>query len=148
MRTIGRNFRTMAVVLGASVAVASFALYPSRSHADAPGAAAAKIETMKQDRVISLRDASDQVTKAFEQGTGTFDSVDRVNDLLLQAELDAATGPAGRLAVLQKAQTLASNQEAYVTAQAKKGLMPREASFEAQAHLLEVQIKLAEESSK
>jgi len=148
MLAIHRNLRAWALVLCGSITAAGVAIYPSRSHADAPGTAAANIDQLKQQRVAVLREASDQTSKLFLQGTARFDDVDRLNELLLGAELDAAATPEQRMAVLQKAETLATSQATDAAARADAGLVTQAVVLEAKAHLLEVQIKLAEESAK
>jgi outer membrane protein TolC len=84
----------------------------------------------------------------FEQGLTTTGEVFRVNRLLLDAQLEAATSAKDRTKLLQEALQVAKRQEELATTQLQAGAAGPLVPLEAKAERLRVEIQLSEITTK
>ena len=139
------------------IAVALCALMASRTSfvppaeaapadADAPAARPA-VAALRQERLATLRQARDVADKHFAGGMGTLEEVERVDHLLVDAELALAATPKERSEILNNSIKDARKQEALSQKRVQAGLATTLDSLEAKAYRLGLEIRLGEESA-
>ncbi len=140
-RTIYVASITIAIVVG-------FLLHPQRSHGDAvANAPADNAAKLKQERVETLRKASDLAHTLATQGAITWDESSRVDQRLLDAQLDAADSADARAKILQAALQVARDQEDLAARRQRSGYVSSLVPLEAKADRLRIEIELAKAGS-
>ncbi len=135
-------------VLGV-VAIVSVSVEPTRLRAQAPATAPSSERSgLRQQRIETLQQAADIARRMFEQGLTTTGEVLRVNRLLLDAQLEAATSVNDRTKLLQEALQVAKRQEELATTQLQAGAAGPLVLLEAKAERLRVEIQLSEMTTK
>ena len=150
MFTISRRTRTIAFGLLMTVAGVGMLHRPSSTRADAAASQAAPPELAKlqQEQIATLREACGIASKMFASGTGSVADADRLNHMLVEAELAAAASAQDRGRILQDALIAAKKQEDIASQQAKLGVATVLAPLEAKAYRLGIEMKLAEDGVK
>ena len=143
-----RDTRVVLCVLSVAVIV-SVSLKPTRLRAQAPATASSTQRSgLRQQRIETLQQAADISRRMFEQGLTTTGEVFRVNRLLLDAQLEAATSAKDRTKLLQEALQVAKRQEELATTQLQAGAAGPLVPLEAKAERLRVEIQLSEMTTK
>jgi len=143
-----RNACTTAILVG--MAVGGWFWVRGESPADSRTAAAAQtpgqadVRALQQERVATLHQARDLAERQLDSGAGTFDQVERLDQLSIEAELALATTPAQRTEALKKAVDAAKKLEAMSQKRLQAGLATTLETLEAKAHRLNLEIKLGE----
>lgn len=101
--------------------------------------------TLRQERIVALREARDIAERQFAGGTATFEQVERVNDQLIEAELASATTPQQRADILSNAVKEAQKQEVVTQKRVDAGSATTLDALEAKAQRLALEIKQSEE---
>ncbi|HEY2589538.1 MAG TPA: hypothetical protein VGI81_27575 [Tepidisphaeraceae bacterium] len=134
-----------ALALGRTSLVAPAAAAPAV--ADTPTAPPA-VAALRQERLATLREARDTADELFAGGTGTFEHVQQVHRLLLDAELAMAATPKARAEILDNAIKVARKQEALSQKRVAAGVATTLETLEAKAYRLGLEIRLAEEGAE
>jgi outer membrane protein TolC len=135
------------------IAVALWFLAIGRTPAGASKAAAAApdtrpdVATLRQERLATLREAGDIAERQYASGTGTYEQVERVDRMLIDAEVAAANTPKQAAEILNNAVKRARQQESIARKRLEAGAVTALDSLEAKAFRLslELQIRLREE---
>src|SRR6185437_12733855 len=121
-----RNSYTTAILVG--MAVGTWFWVRGESPADSRTAAAAQtpgradVRALQQERVATLRQARDLAERQLDSGAGSFDQVERLDQLSIEAELALATTPQQRTEALKKAVDAARKLEAMSRKRSDAGL--------------------------
>ena len=143
-----RHTMTVLGLLGVIVVDGLFAA-PSRSHAQAPSTApSTELAGLRQQRIETLRQASDVAHRMFAQGMSTAGEVFRIDRSLLDAQLESAASIDERVKLLQNALEIAKQQEDLALRQHKAGLTAPLAPLEARAERLRIAVRLIELTAK
>lgn len=143
-----RNSYTTAIL--AVMAVGTYFFVPGGSPADSRTAIAAEapghadVRKLQQERVATLHQARDLAERQLDSGAGTFEQVERLDQLSIEAELALATTPQQRTEALKKGVDAAKTLEAMSKKRADAGLATTLETLEAKAHRLDLEIKLGE----
>lgn len=143
-----RNTYTTAILVG--MAVGTWFWVRGESPADSRTAAAAQtpgqagVRALQQERVATLRQARDLAERQLDSGAGTFEQVERLDQLSIEAELALATTPQQRTEALKKGVDVARTLEAMTQKRLQAGLATTLETLEAKAHRLDLEIKLGE----
>lgn len=147
-----RNTFTTAILVG--MAVGTWFWVRGESPADSRTVAAAAdapqqadVRALQQERVATLHQARDLAERQLDSGAGSFEQVERLDQLSINAELALATTPAQRTEALKKAVDVAKTLEAMSRKRSDAGLATTLETLEAKAHRLSMEIKLGEESA-
>ena len=133
----------------AGTAAIFFLWLPSTSNADVTEAkSSTELAKLQQEQVATLREASNLASQLFAHGLCTVSDSDRINHLLIEAELDAATSPQERVQILKKAVDAAKQQEELASQQAQAGVATALAVLEAKLYRLGLEVRLSKESLK
>ena len=125
--------------------VAGWSSHATSPSDTAPRTAAAEIKELQQQRIELLGKAVKILNSQYEAGTADFTALKAVEREWLEARLDAADSPAGRVAVLEESQKSAEELVKVVEGRFRNGQCS-EADFDrAKSLLLEVRIKLLRE---
>jgi hypothetical protein len=144
-----RRHGTIALGLLGVVAIGSFFALPMRSHADAQATAPAQQLTgLQQERIDTLRQASDLTHQMFESGLTTAEETFRVDRLLTDAQLEVAASVQDRTKVLRNALEVARKQEDLASRQHKAGVVGPLGPLEAKAERLRLEIELSKLTAK
>ena len=131
--------------IGLALALAASAGWWSRSMAEPPPATQpADVAGLKQQRVQTLRTASDLALQLYSRGLGDVLPVLQCDEALAAARLAYAGTPAERLAALRDAKATADQHEALAASRFKAGLTSDLDVNLFKAHRLDVEIQLAE----
>jgi predicted metal-dependent HD superfamily phosphohydrolase len=147
------TLRPRSAVVASTFAVVVLALWFSRllptNAADnsAPNASS-ELAKLQQEQIASLREASKMADEMLTHGIGSVSDADRLNHMLVDAELDAATSAEGRIQTLQGAIAAAKKEEGIVSQQVELGVATVMASLEAKSYRLGLEIRLSKESAK
>ena len=106
-----------------------------------------KLEKLLTQRRDTLRQLVDVVTEQYRHGTTGFESVARATDQLIDAELELAKNPEGRIAILQRRVELMKGLFAMVDMRFKNGQVTQAQVLAAKAALLQSQIHLTREQA-
>jgi outer membrane protein TolC len=145
-----RNWTAMLALVSLSAGIGTV-LVSSRSAAQpAPGEtnAPGDVNKLQEERIATLRDAAKLATELYARGMSTPEEVNRCNQQLVEAELDAATSGKQRVEILQNAFTDARRAEELATQQYQAGLITQLGRLEAKAYRLRMEIDLAKEMAK
>ncbi len=105
-------------------------------------APAPALSDLQQQRVATLQQAADLAQKMYEQGAATIGETFRVQRLLLDAQLEAATSTPQRVQLLQKALAVARQQEQLTSSRHSSGVAGPLEPLEAKAERLRLEIEL------
>jgi outer membrane protein TolC len=147
-----RNSYTTAILVG--MAVGAWFWVRGESPANSRTAIAAEtpghadVRKLQQERVATLHQARDLAERQLDSGAGSFDQVERLDQLSIEAELALATTPAQRTEALKKAVDAAKTLEAMSKKRSDAGLATTLETLEAKAHRLGLEIKLGSENSE
>lgn len=144
--------RVRVLLLGLGVAAGGIyaARQPSASQAapaEAPEVRPAVV-TLRQERVATLQSARDIADRMFASGIGTFEQVERMSRLLVDAQLALAATQKERADILSNAVKDAEKQEAMSEQRVKSGTATALESLEAKAYRLGLEIRLSEEGAE
>ena len=106
-----------------------------------------KLEKLLTQRRDTLRQLVDVVTGQYRHGTTGFESVARATAQLIDAELELAKNPEGRIAILQRRAELMKGLFAMVDMRFKNGQVTQAQVLAAKAALLQSQIHLTREQA-
>ena len=149
LRMHGRRVIIVLGLLMVGVAAAGALLQAGFARAQAPATAPlAGLAGLRQQRIDTLRQASDMVRQMYEQGLQTLGDVQRIDRMLLEAQLDAAATDKARAEILGKALAVAKQQEALVSDQLRAGAATPLAALEATAERLKVEAQWTELAAK
>jgi RNA polymerase sigma factor (sigma-70 family) len=129
-----------------------------RAEAEKPGTktaieeSARKIQELQKERIATLKDMADALTRLFQSGRGAFEPVLEARLLVLQAELDAAEKESERITLYKNFVDLLKQHEKWADQNVKlaRGTMAsvlkvRAMRLEAEIHLEQAKIKEAKE---
>ena len=143
------RFALIALSLAGVIVIGSLFVAPQGSRAQVPATAPSTgVAALHQQRVEALQQAAAYVRPGYEQGMTTAAEIHRVDRMLLDAQLEAATTDAQRVKLLQKALEMAKKQEEVAAARHAAGQATSLVPLEAKADRLRVEIKLAEMTAK
>ena len=106
-----------------------------------------KLEELLKERRDTLQQLVEVVTAEYRHGTTGFESVARATDQLIDAELELAKNPEGRIAILQRRVELMKGLFAVVDMRLKNGQVTKAQVLAAQATLLKSRIQLIREQA-
>jgi hypothetical protein len=131
------------------VAVGGMFGLPRWSHADPPSTASATgVAGLQQQRIETLRRASDVAHRMYEQGAATAGEMFRIDRLLLDAQLESAASVRERTIVLKNALEVAQKQEELASRQHEAGAAGPLVPLEAKADRLRLEIELSKSNAK
>lgn len=142
-------YRARVLAIGcAGVLAFACALLAAKARAGAGDAQKPSNELVKlqQEQVATLREASEVAGQLFAHGVGSIADVNRLNRMLVDAELKSATSHNERVSILQDALAAAKKQEEFASQQAQAGVASALAPLEAKAYRLGIEVSLAEEA--
>ena len=149
LRVYGRRVLLVFGLLVVGVAAAGALLQAGFARAETPATAPlAGLAGLRQQRIDTLRQASDMARQMYEQGLQTLGDVQRIDRMLLEAQLDAAATDKARAEILGKALAVAKQQEALVSDQLRAGAATPLAALEATAERLKVEAQWTELAAK
>ena len=112
------------------------------------GGAGGEVAKLRQERIDTLREASELATRMYETGLIDSEEVSRWQRELLSAELESAGSAEERTALLRKGLDAARKREELASQRLKVGAATPLAVHEAKAYRLRVELQLAEASAK
>jgi outer membrane protein TolC len=141
--------RTIVIGIVGIILSGAFVLWPAHTRAAAAASApSGDLPKLRQERIATLREASDLAVQLFKQGLLNGEEVHSLNRRLLQAELEGAGSPEQRVAILRKALEVARKQEEFIAQRERSGLVTPLSSLEAKESRLDVEIELAQATAQ
>jgi len=136
-----RNVLSVVSLLFA-VAVGYWSAQTGALAAPAKNAVNAKLNSLLQERLTTLREAAAITSRAYETGIESFVEVMAANQAVHQAELDLCSTDKERIAIIEKMVSEAKNNEVIAAQQVARGAVPSSTALRAKANRLETEIGL------
>jgi hypothetical protein len=146
------NARRNRMVYVASISLAillGFMFRPSDSRGDAgANAPAVSPAKLQQERIATLRKASELAHTLYRQGTITWEENSQIDQRLLDAQLESADSQDTRTKLLTAALDVARQQEQVAAKRQQAGYVSTLVPLQAKADRLRIEIALARAASK
>jgi outer membrane protein TolC len=118
------------------------------SRKDQTEESAKKIKELQKERIATLKEMADAITRLFQSGHGSFDAVLEARLLLLKAELDAAEKEADRITLYKNFVDESRKIENLAEAKVKAGRGTQASVLKVKAMRLEAEINLERAKAK
>jgi septal ring factor EnvC (AmiA/AmiB activator) len=151
MNMFASQFRVPGIALALLLPLMAGSIYCWSGNAPPASAAPpqdAKVTTLLQERLDTLKAIAAQTAKDYESGYSSVVQVHEAAEAVLRAELDLADSQKARIAIHEKLVAEAKKHEEHVANLAKTGKEQNLVVLRAKVHRLEAEIALEREKAK